>query len=309
MNEIQTTIAEYVAMLGNSGIKLLLAIAIFAALQIPRWVISAFIRRAISMIDDDGDGDLDGGFVKIPEATENAINRASYWILQLIAIAQALRWSGLTENSEQLGFAGLLAFGLGFVFADRLSTLFGAIYALGNDQIQAGYYVEVSDASGFLRSIGIWRSELFDPITDDSTFVDSAAFLTDPTLKTSGKERTHIVNMECNPDEITAVKNVALSWAANNPVIARDDYNQPIANFIIKPGATLTGSGVPCTLTMLIEAQGEPDAYNYEPLFVRYGQSVRWATDNPLSEAIYKENLTLSVFDIGGSLQLMPPAS
>lgn len=257
---------------------LVLQLAVFAARPVLRW--------SIAVIDND-----DGrGVINVPEHMENGLVRIGFVLLELVAFTVAMRTAGFTSN-EAFTLSGIVGIAISFAVKDVILDVFGGIYALAASHIQMGYWLDVDGHSGFVTDIGLFKTQLTDP-TGIEDYIANRQFF-NQSLQSSGTVMTHHYLLDCNPDAITPIAEIALSWARDNPALARDEITHktiPPA-WVLAPGASLTGSGVTYILAMSVDVK-------------RFGDSVQYASNRPLSEEIYAAGHTLSVFDIGGELTL-----
>lgn len=279
LTELGQTFAE-------SGIRIAIALILFLVFNLlfirpVRWL----TRKLVDAIDTDNGS----GVVDIPEYAEEAIVRIAVGLARLSAAVIAIRAAGFSTD-QALGVGGIVGLAVAFAMKDLLVTIAGGMFALGSKWVATGEYLEAESAKGFIQELGLFKTVLFDPGTGQETLLDNSVFWTDKSIVVSGGNMAHLLHIDCNPDTITPIRTIALEWAGNNPHIDG-------ANWVAAPGSSLTGSGVPMVLSMSVSADASGS------LLEKFGKSVGYASDNPLTEKIYAAGHQLSVFDIGGRIE------
>ncbi len=275
MEIFQEFFAEFV----DGAMRFGFAIGIFLALQIAVMIVRGITRRIIRGIDSD-----DGrGVASISDAVESGVVAIVTGIAQLVALTTAFRVAGF-DASEAIGLSGIIGLAFALASKDLILDAVGGLVALSAKHVQVGFWLEAADATGFVSEVGLFSTKLTDP-TGIETYARNRMYVQDATIRTSGEEMNHAVNFDLNADLVSPVREIILGWAKGNPFLTNDPA------LVTVPNATLTGSGIPYRLVMPVAP-------------TNYGKSIGWLSENPVSEAVYEAGLSLSVFDIGGSLIL-----
>lgn len=263
------------------SITLGIAIVIFLALQVAVFIAYRIIVSIIQAVDSD-----DGfGVVSVSDNVERALRLIFLMALELSAIVSALRFAGVSGEAT-LGLGGVVGLIIAVSSKTIIMAFAGGVYALWSKTVKIGEWISVESASGFVEDIGLIKTTLSDPATGQEIVLANNQFWEDPSLIISGESMNHTLKLDCNPDSVTEVGNIAKSWASMNPYIDGEPA------WVSLPGSEMDGSGVPMIISMPISSTADAT------LKENWIGSVRYASDNPLSEAIYTRGFELSVFDI-----------
>ena len=269
---IETVVADVFGQMTTVVPKIGLFFLLFAALQVVALILRPIIRAFVRAVNKR----QVSGLSPIQQDFERSFTRLFFAVYEIIAFTSALRAVGITGN-EALTMTGIFSIAISLSIKDVILDVVGGLYAIIVRHIQIGFWLEVEGDKGFINEIGIFKTRLVDP-SGVETYVSNRVYF-NRSIRTSGDEMAHYIDLDCNPDEITPVRRIALEWAKRNPFITGDPA------WVLVPGTLLTGSGVQYRLSMPVSPH-------------RFAESVAYASEFSLSEEIYKGGHKLSIDDV-----------